>query len=246
MGDGSRRRHRAHCRNPGALRTFGGLACGQSGILVAAITAALSGAAACGVTILQVHPENPRVFVDAGGQAVLLTGSHHWNNLVDRHDRPPFDYHAYLDLLEQHNHNFFRMWTWEHAIVPCSSIGAIRFYPLPFVRKGPALAFDGKPKFDLTRYNPDYFDRLRARVQQAGEHKIFVSIMLFEGWSILGFDNEAGSDALFRTWQGHPFHPLNNVNGIDGDVNGDGDGIGHEVHTLLNPAVTRIQEGYLL
>ena len=37
--------------------------------------------------------------------------------------------------------------------------------------------------------------------------------MLFEGWGV----QFAG-----RAWETHPFHPKNNVNGIDGDVNGDG------------------------
>jgi hypothetical protein len=26
---------------------------------------------------------------------------------------PAFDYNGYLDFLAAHNHNFFRLWTWE-------------------------------------------------------------------------------------------------------------------------------------
>jgi hypothetical protein len=36
--------------------------------------------------------------------------------------------------------------------------------PHPWVRSGPGPANDGKPKFDLTRFDPEYFDRLRSRV----------------------------------------------------------------------------------
>ena len=72
---------------------------------------------------------------------------------------------------------------------------------------------DGKPKFDLTKFNPAYFDRLRARVQVAGARGIYVSVMLFGGmW---------GTEHV-STWRGHPFNRENNIDGIDGDVDGDG------------------------
>ncbi len=41
----------------------------------------------------------------------------------------------------------------------------------------------------------------------------------------------------------HPFNEANNINGIDGDP--DNDGEGKEVHTLQVPAVTRLQEAYV-
>ncbi len=52
---------------------------------------------------------------------------------------------------------------------------------------------------------------------------------------------EQGTEA--RDLEHHPFHRANNVNGIDGDPNGDGEGT--EVHTLNIPAVTAIQEAYV-
>ena len=33
-------------------------------------------------------------------------------------------------------------------------------------------------------FNQEYFDRLRSRVIAAGECGIYVSVMLFQGWSI--------------------------------------------------------------
>ena len=67
---------------------------------------------------LRVHPENPRYFTDgrtnADGslKAVYLTGSHTWNNFQDSGpDATPFNYSAFLGLLETHHHNFFRLWT---------------------------------------------------------------------------------------------------------------------------------------
>src|SRR5262245_38813465 len=67
---------------------------------------------------LTVHPDNPRYFTDGSGKAVLLVGSHTWNNLIDmgKNDPPEkFDYDAYLDFLDRHGHNFIRLWTWDSA-----------------------------------------------------------------------------------------------------------------------------------
>lgn len=44
-------------------------------------------------------------------------------------------------------------------------------------------------------------------------------------------------------WRGHPFHPQNNINGINGDPSGDDSG--EETHELTVPAVTAIQEAYV-
>jgi len=49
---------------------------------------------------------------------------------------------------------------------------------------GPGKALDGKLKFDLARFQQAYFDRLRRRVAAAGKRGIYVSVMLFQGFSI--------------------------------------------------------------
>ena len=106
----------------------------------------------------------------------------------------------------------------------------------PWPRTGPGEALDGKPRFDLSRLDQSYFDRLRARVVAAWERGIYVSIMLFEGWALYA------TDAPW-CWDGHPFNAANNINGIDGDPDGDGRGI--ETQTLQIPEVTAIQEAYV-
>jgi hypothetical protein len=53
--------------------------------------------------------------------------------------------------------------------------------------------------------------------------------MLFQGWSIE--KKEGPGDP----WLGHLFNFKNNVNGINRDANGNGEGT--EVHTLLLPAI---------
>jgi hypothetical protein len=150
---------------------------------------------------------------------------------------PPsaFDYNGHLDFLEKHHHNFIRLWRWEFPRWKdkADKFSQFRYCaPHPWQRTGAGNANDGKPKFDLTKFDQDYFDRLRTRIVSAGERGIYVSIMLFEGWGL-----------RFASWDGHPFHASNNVNGVNGDPNGDGKGT--ETHTLQIPAVTRIQEAYL-
>jgi hypothetical protein len=68
-------------------------------------------------------------------------------------------------------------------------------------------ASDGKPRFDLDRFDDALFDRLRDRVIAAGNRGMYVAVMLFEGWGL------HLSNAPFHV-EGHPFHVINNVNGV--------------------------------
>ncbi|MHB0958878.1 MAG: hypothetical protein ACYC0X_14960 [Pirellulaceae bacterium] len=214
---------------------------GRSCCLAACLLFAAPHIAADAAGPLRIHPTNPRYFTDGARQsdgsykAVLLTGSHSWPNLIDRGptDPPPvFDFTAYLALLQEYHHNFIRLWsrhvTWYHGY----GEGELHAAPLAWQRTGPGPALDGKPKFDLTKFHQPYFDRLRTRVIAARDRNIYVSIMLFGG----SYECRGG-------WQGNPFHSQNNVNGIDGDT--DRDGEGPESHTLQVPAITRIQEAYV-
>ena len=207
-------------------------------ILSLASICAYSFSAAPAMGPLTIHPDNPRYFADGTGEAVYLTGAHTWSNLKDMGKTdppPPFDFDGYLDFMQQHNHNFIRLWTWElskYAYNESITYAA----PFPWQRIGPGTALDGKPKFDLEKFNQDYFDRLRERVIAAQKRGIYVSIMLFEGHGL------HASLAPWR-WDGHPFNVNNNVNGINGDP--DGDGMGIEVQTMQIPAVTELQEAYV-
>lgn len=192
---------------------------------------------------LRVHPDNRRYFTDGTGRAVYLTGSHVWNNLVDMgpDDPPPeFDFDAYLKFLARHGHNFVRLWTWELVCWDSRANGqwakpkVHTVAPQPWARTGPGKALDGKPKFDLQKYDPVYFDRLRKRVAAAGKQGIYVSVMLFEGWSM---------QRITDAWRHHPLNPANNVQGVDGDANRDGRGL--EVHTLTTREVNARQEAYV-
>lgn len=206
---------------------------------------------------LRVHPQNPRYFTDGTKdergtpQAVYLTGSHTWNNLVDMGCSDPsevFDFDAYLDFLVRHHHNFIRLWTWDSftwdARVNSSREEAGKFVhqvaPLPWARTGPGSAHDGRPKFDLTKFDPEYFDRLRARVSAARHRGIYVSVMLFEGWGMY-HANWRKTFAMGWAWRSHPFHTENNINGIDAE----GETAAGGPHRLGNQAVNSVQAAYI-
>ena len=191
---------------------------------------------------LRVSRENPRYFADGNRRVVYLTGSHTWSSLQDQGatDPPPvFDYDRYLDFLETHHHNFIRLWAWEQARWAPWSDGKGPnpkdwfIQPNPYARTGPGTALDGKPKFDLSQFDPAYFDRLRERVKKAGDRGIYVSIMLFQGWS------SAKGWLGGKPWMGHPYNPANNVQGFNGNKHSD---TGPD---LSDPQVREMQAAYI-
>jgi hypothetical protein len=62
--------------------------------------------------------------------------------------------------------------------------------------------------------------------------------MLFDGWSL----EVKPGNMKANPWLAHPFNQANNINGINGDTNGDASG--REIQTLSIPAVTALQEAY--
>jgi hypothetical protein len=191
---------------------------------------------------LRVHPSNPRYFTDDSASPIWLTGSHTWAVLQERAylETPMFDYDTWLDDLVAWGHNFLRLWSWEHTQWMQFNPRPIRYFPPRYLRTGPGTALDGGAKFDLTKFNEDYFNRLRYRVEKAGQRGIYVSVMLFQGFSLSKLGDPAQGHNAFL---GHPMHPANNTNGIDGDPNRSG--TGHQVHTLDVPEIVKLQEAFV-
>jgi Family of unknown function (DUF6298) len=104
--------------------------------------------------------------------------------------------------------------------------------PQPWPRTGPGAAADGKPRFDLSRFDEAYFGRLRDRVTAAGNQGIYVSVMLFDGFCL---HLSPPPDNL----EGHPFRAANNVNEI-----GIASIVDYQV-LPLDPRVQALQEAYI-
>jgi IPT/TIG domain/Family of unknown function (DUF6298) len=185
---------------------------------------------------LRVLTPNPRYFTDGSGKAIALGGSHVWHDLVDSgptYPPAPFEYSGYLDFLVQHGHNFIRGWGTESLWMP-----NYQTYqgPVPYLRTGPGVATDGRPRVDLNQFDQTFFDRLRQRAIDAGNRGIYLSFMFYSSWS--NQDKTEGNP-----WGGHVFNGANNINGVDGDLNGNG--MGEEVETLASPTVTSYQKAYI-
>jgi hypothetical protein len=187
---------------------------------------------------LRANPAKPNYFTDASGRPVYLTGSHTWNTLQDWGTDDvvqPTDFTAFVHMLVSHNHNFTLLWTTElptfHGL-PTHAGPSPDFTvtPLPWQRVGPGNASDGKPKFDLTKFNQAYFDRLRARTIQLNSAGIYAGIYFFTGeWiNIFRCPND-----------GYPLTGSNNINGVD-----DGGGTGSVTMRAPN-AVTAVQDAYV-
>jgi len=187
---------------------------------------------------LKALSTNPHYFTDGSGKAIYLTGSHTWNNLQDwgtNGSIQPLDFTAYVKMLGAHNHNFTLLWATELPIfrrlpTTTSSPPDFSVTPQPWLRTGPGNASDGKLKFDLTKVNQAYFDRLRGRVEQLNAAGIYAGVYLFSGEFLLRFRFSG---------DGYPLTGSNNVNEID-------DGGGTRSVTMTAPnAITAIQDAYV-
>jgi len=192
---------------------------------------------------LRVSTTNSHFFTDASGKSILLTGSHTWENFQDHYsDADPsiFNWKEYLDMMQNNHHNFMRLWMYEQPQGQAWTTDKVYIDPMPYQRAGKETAFDGKPKFDLDKWNQAYFDRMRVRVIEAGQRGIYVSIMFFQGWS----QNKLGlKDA--DPFLSHPYNKTNNINGIDA-LNSNQDEAGKPtLHSLGNKAVLQRQEAYV-
>ena len=113
---------------------------------------------------LEVSKANPRYFTVAIGRRGRQGGRlpdrlAHLEQLPRRHgpgsdcaETPEqLDFDAYLAFLEDHGHNFIRLWRWEQF--KSQAAGGdfhLCMTPQPWPRTGPGEAKDGKPKFDLS------------------------------------------------------------------------------------------------
>lgn len=213
---------------------------------------------------LRVHPTNPRYFTDGSGKAIYLTGlqggwemqDDAWGGYAAPGTRIVSDFHRYLRILQENNLNYIRLWNvettgWDKG--PAEMVAG----PMPYVRTGPGNALDGKPKFDLDQFDTGnlispqlnsshFFERLRARVIAGRDRGVYVMIMFFEGFSCVHKTSRSyGPNPDANPWLGHPFNLKNNIQGVNGDPNGDGMGL--EIHTLAPSVqgITSRQKAYV-
>lgn len=77
------------------------------------------------------------------------------------------------------------------------------FYEMPWARSGKGTAWDGLSLFDVSRYNPWYFERHREFIKLASEQGIIVYVNLYNNHDV----NEIGPHWIDYAWR-----PANNIN----------------------------------
>ena len=201
--------------------------------------------------VLSVHKDNPRWFADNLGRAIYLGGHQIFVDLQDNSFNKAFirnndrllDWSAYVAFLKEHNFNFLRNWIiWSTGSGAMATVNNAIAFPMPYERvTGHGQAADGKGKFDLDQFNEAFFQRMRQRCGDLQEAGVYVSIMLFEVYGFLNGEKVGDPPQSLR--DGNVFNSKNNINGIDVDYDGNGNGI--EFFYTDDKRILHLQRAYV-
>jgi hypothetical protein len=153
---------------------------------------------------LALHPENPHYFIYRGKSTILITSGEHYGAVLNN----DFDYLKYLDELKAHGLNLTRLFTGAYC-EDSKSFGISRNTLAPAMGKlicpwarstAPGYPGGGN-KFDLTKWDQVYIDRLTDFLTKAGERGVVVELDLFCPFY---------EDSM---WKLSPMNAANNVNG---------------------------------
>ncbi len=178
---------------------------------------------------LSLHPDNPHYFLWRGKPTILIGSGEHYGALLNTE----FDFERYFTALAKDGLNHTRTFSGTYREVP-GSFGITDntlapkpgHYLAPWARSPEPGYYDGGNKFDLKRFDPRYFDRLRRFMQAADRHGVVVEFVLFCPL----YDEEL--------WRASPMNARNNINGI-------GNCPSSEVLTLKHPDLVQVQVAFV-
>jgi len=154
---------------------------------------------------LALHPDNPHYFVFEGKPTLIITSGEHYGSVLNL----DFDYTKYLDTLARDGLNGTRTWAGAYCEPPSAfNIAHNTLAPLagrficPWVRSSQPGYANGGNKFDLTKWDQAYFDRLKDFTTHARKRGIVVELNLFCPFYEEGM------------WDLSPMNARNNINGI--------------------------------
>ncbi len=185
---------------------------------------------------VSIYSQNPYYFQDTKGKPFMFIGDYTWETFSGKN----FDYEKMFDALKSRGLNLARVWLWWG----CEELPAGDGFPdenklhiEPFLREGPGLANDGKPKYNLDKFNPAFFERLVHFCKAADRRGITLQLMMMDAWML-----KKG-----HLWPLHAFNRNNNVNKVDGDPNNTGKGIDGQQGfcSMGNPRAMEYQKAYI-
>lgn len=153
---------------------------------------------------IRIHPANNRIFEFRGKPLVLVCATEHYGAVMNR----PFDFAKYIADAAEKKQTLTRLFVLFRELQgPTNPYSTCKpespDYISPFMRTGPGNALDGQPKYDLDRWNPEFFDRLHRFLSLASEYGIVVEVTLLS------------NTYNAQMWSLNPLHADNNVNGLE-------------------------------
>ncbi len=155
---------------------------------------------------LSLHPANPRYFLFRGKPTIIITSGEHYGAVMNL----DFDYVKYLEALKREGMNHTRTFTGAAYVEPQGAFNIERNsmapapgrYITPWARSSDPGYANGGNKFDLSKWDDNYFRRMKDFIAQASRRGIIVEVNLFCPFY---------ADAQ---WKLSPFNSINNVNGL--------------------------------
>jgi len=176
---------------------------------------------------LSLHPGNPHYFLFRDKPVILVGSTEHYGAVMNL----DFDYIRYLDELALYGLNVTRTFSGVY-VEPQGAFGiekntlapAPGRFICPWQRSDQPGYKGGGNKFDLGKWETEYFNRLRSFIKEAGKRGIIVELDLFSNFY----------DTI--QWQLSPLYFINNINNTD-EIKDQ-----KEVLSLRHPGLLRIQE----
>lgn len=176
---------------------------------------------------LSIHPQNPHYFMFRNKPAILIGSTEHYGAVMNL----DFDYVKYFDELAACGLNITRTFTGIY-VEPVGAFGIKKNtmapdpgrFISPWARSSVEGYSNGGNKFDLSKWDDNYFIRLKDFVTEAGKRDIVVELDLFSNF----YDTVQ--------WKLSPLNSINNINGI-GNIRDH-----KEILSLRHPEVLAGQE----
>jgi len=176
---------------------------------------------------LSIYPQNPHYFFFRNSPVVLIGSTEHYGAVMNL----DFDYVRYLDELAASGLNVTRTFSGVY-VEPANAFGikkntmapAPLKYIAPWARSSKEGYSNGGNRFDLSKWDEAYYQRLKDFIAQAGKRNIIVELDLFSNFY----------DTI--QWKLSPLNSINNVNGTS-DIRDH-----KEVLSLRHPEVLAEQE----
>ena len=178
---------------------------------------------------IRLHPKNPHYFLYRGKAVALVSSGEHYGAVMNA----DFDFHRYLATMAADGMNYTRLFGGSYREVPAKSFGIKRNtlapapgrFVAPWARSETPGYDGGGNKFDLDRWNPEFFARYRDFLSDVARRGIVVEVTLFS------------SHYQEMQWKVSALNAANNVNGTDAID-------WKKLHTLETGNILARQESY--